>query len=231
MARRWSRPRRWPPGVPARPRTGPADLLGQPAGDPLALGSSASRRCCSSSCSALGPVAGHYGEPMQRPALRGGPPRWPRTVTRPCAAVSPRPRPGRPGPPPASGPGSAGRLLGRVKPGAAFAEDLLAPPDLDPLGTLIPADHPPLEVEHEDGVVGDTADQQPQPLLAVPGPVPAVCVLASCTAATCPVPPSRPPRAISRQLAAVLPAQDDLQPRPDGRSAEPRCSRCWWAWR
>jgi hypothetical protein len=49
-----------------------------------------------------------------------------------------------------------------------FAEDLLAPPALDPLGTLIPADHPPLGVEHEDGVVGDAADQQPQPLLAVP---------------------------------------------------------------
>jgi hypothetical protein len=40
-----------------------------------------------------------------------------------------------------------------------LAQKLFRPPALDPLGPFVPADHPTLGIEHEDGVVGHRVDQ------------------------------------------------------------------------
>jgi hypothetical protein len=119
-----------------------------------------------------------------------------------------------------------------------LAEDLLPSPALDPLGALVPADHPPSRIEHEDGVVGHAANQQPQPLLAVPQGLFQLFAFAGVPHRRHHLPgtaePPGPQGDIDRQLAAVLPAQDDLQPRPDGsvRGMSANAARCWWwAWR
>ena len=47
------------------------------------------------------------------------------------------------------------------------ADDLVAVAD-QPAGAEIPVRHPPLQVEHEDGVIGDALHQQAEFLLASP---------------------------------------------------------------
>ncbi len=47
------------------------------------------------------------------------------------------------------------------------ADDLVGPVALEPLGADVPAGHPAVGVEQEDGVVGDAGDEQAEPLLAL----------------------------------------------------------------
>src|SRR5690606_22436009 len=51
-------------------------------------------------------------------------------------------------------------VLGGIETGETAADDFIGPVALDPLATRIPADHVSLRVEHVDGVVGDTAEQE-----------------------------------------------------------------------
>src|SRR4029453_9156061 len=53
-----------------------------------------------------------------------------------------------------------------VETGELLAEDLLGRPALDPFRARVPADHPTLGVEQEDGVVLDRLDQQAELLVA-----------------------------------------------------------------
>src|SRR4029453_3858880 len=53
-----------------------------------------------------------------------------------------------------------------VEPAELLAEDLLGRPALDPFRARVPADHPTLGVEQEDGVVLDRLDQQAELLVA-----------------------------------------------------------------
>src|SRR6202035_4313482 len=57
--------------------------------------------------------------------------------------------------------------LGGIELGEVQAEDLAGPVALDPLGAGVPADHVAFGVEHEDGIVADTLDEQPEALLAL----------------------------------------------------------------
>lgn len=48
-----------------------------------------------------------------------------------------------------------------------LADDFFWPVTLDALGTEVPVGQAPVRVEHIDGVVGDTLDQQAELLLAL----------------------------------------------------------------
>ncbi len=59
-----------------------------------------------------------------------------------------------------------GQVIGRVEAAEVRADDLLGGIALDALGARVPAGHAALRIQHEDGVVGDPLDQQPELLLA-----------------------------------------------------------------
>ena len=62
-----------------------------------------------------------------------------------------------------------GRLvLGGVEDAEGLADDLVRGVPLDALGAGVPADHVAVDVEHEDGVLPDGPDQEPEGLLAAP---------------------------------------------------------------
>src|SRR5207248_6767668 len=62
---------------------------------------------------------------------------------------------------------AAGLLLG-VEDAEVAADDVVRRVALDPLRPGIPGDDPPVRVEHEDGVVADPGNQEPEHLLGLP---------------------------------------------------------------
>jgi hypothetical protein len=65
-------------------------------------------------------------------------------------------------------------VVGLVEPGELLAQDLVGRVPLDPFGARVPADHPAVGVEQEDGVVLHGLDQQTELVVsghARPGPL------------------------------------------------------------
>ena len=121
----------------------------------------------------LGQVPGDLGEAAQDARLvpQGrdddvGPERRAVLADPPALVLEPARPPRRP-PVPASGQPALDGLL-RVEAGEVLADDLVGLVALDPLGPGVPGGDVALRVEHEDGVVLDALDQQPEPLLAQP---------------------------------------------------------------
>ncbi len=88
---------------------------------------------------------------------------WPRSGCRLCAAATPRRRNGLLASlfhAPAGTPASASS---EVEPREMLADDFLCRIALDSLRAGIPVGHAPVRVEHKDGVVGHTFDQQTKP--------------------------------------------------------------------
>ena len=59
-------------------------------------------------------------------------------------------------------------ILLRVELREVPSDDLVGPIALEALDAEVPARHSPVRVEQEDGVVADPADEQAEPLLALP---------------------------------------------------------------
>src|SRR5207248_7938754 len=57
--------------------------------------------------------------------------------------------------------------LGRVEAAEMLADDVLGRIALDALGAGVPVGHPPFWVEHEDGVIGDSLDEDPEGALGL----------------------------------------------------------------
>src|SRR5207248_7503017 len=121
----------------------------------------------------VGEIAGHLGEAAQLAVLvaKGGDhdvgPETAAVLAYPPAFVLDAPLGG-----------GHGQLLGRladphvlggIEDREVAADDLVGPVSLQPLGPGVPAGDPAVGVEHEDGVVLSTVDEEPEPLFALAG--------------------------------------------------------------